>query len=401
MNSAGEGTRPVAQDRDGQGGFYWQVYKTIENLQAAERLHDYQDLTDEIVHILKLWAKEWAGLSTWQSFLNKRSFQHEIEESMVALYHLNEWRRRTKCERVVAVDVCGGKGVFSMLLQYMASLYWNKDGAAKLDSIILLEKSTEDQIDWDHLRAAPPGENIKLVPVDLWSDCNLHGYDVLVDRFQSIPHSLALTGIHLCKWLSPAMLGLVNMLGPQCQYFCLAPCCMPRVVTSKTMSASERCIPVHQFETPSQRTDRRLQLQQRASANRKGLVAGECFLCHSSDHWLRHCPLFPSDAVSQSNLLQQAAAQTPCWNCGKVGHYKTECPNEKPATCEPPVVELNVCSVLEESDPLPKYCELLLTTVQGPTENFQVIETGLSNESKHQKGNSNSLRKAVYIVACR
>jgi hypothetical protein len=401
MNSTGEGTSHVQQVQEERSGSYWQVWKTIEKLQVAERLHNYQNLTDVIVHILTLWANEWSGISSWQSFLNKRSFQHEVEESMVALYHFNEWRIKTKCERVVAIDVCGGKGVFSMLLQYMASLYWNEDGAAKLDSIILLEKSTEKQIDWNHLRADSPGKSIQLVQVDLWSDCNIHHYDLLLDRFQSIPHSLALTGIHLCKWLSPAMLGLVNMLGPQCQYFCLAPCCMPRVVTSKTLSASQRCVPVYQFETPSQRAERRLQLQERATADRRGLVVGDCFLCHSPDHWLRQCPLFPADADKRSSLLQEAARQAPCWNCGKSGHAKTDCPNEKPASCEPPIVELNVCNVLEESDPMPRYCELLLTTVQGPTEKVQVIETGLSNESKHQEGNWNSQRKAVYIVACR
>jgi hypothetical protein len=64
-------------------------------------------------------------------------------------------------------------------------------------------------------------------------------------------------------------------------------------------------------------------------------------------------------------LLQEAARQAPSWNCGKCGLTKTDCPNEKPATCEPPIVELNVCNLLDESNPMPRYCELLLTTVQG------------------------------------
>lgn len=385
-------------------GSHWHVWKAISNLQAADRRHDYQGLTDEIIRILQLWASEWAGLPAWQSLLNKKSLQHEIEESMVALYHLQEWRKKRKLERFVAVDVCGGKGIFSMLLQYMASLYWNQDGASQLDSIILLEKSTEEQIDWAHLRAPIAGKKKtihELVTVHLWSDCNLHDYDNLVNRFRDIPYPLAMTGIHLCKGLSPAMLSLVNLLGSHCQYFCLAPCCMPRVVTSKNLEGPKRCLQVYQYESHVQRDNRLLQQRQRTAAKRKGLVHGECFLCHSTDHWVRHCPLFPSDPDEQSRLLQEAAVKTPCWNCGKAGHFKSDCPNKKAGVSEPPVAELNVSTVLAELNPLPLYCQLLLTTVQGPTDKTLVIETGLSNESKHQQGNWNSFRKAVYIVASR
>lgn len=381
-------------------GSHWHVWKTIQNLQAAERLHDYQSLTIDIVPILRLWAEAWTGIPSWQSFLNKKSFQHEIEESMVALFHLNEWRRKSGCKRFVAVDVCGGKGVFSMLLKYMAGIHWNHDGAATLDHIILLEKSTEEQIGWNHLRAQP-GNDIQLVTVDLWSDCNLHAHDSLLDRFHALSLPLALTGIHLCKGLSPAMLSLVNLLGEQCQYFCLAPCCMPRVVTSKGIYVSQRRLQVFQYESQFQREGRRLQLKQRAAARRKGLEAVNCIICESAEHWVGHCPLFPSAPAEQTCLLQEAASQIPCWNCGKVGHFKSDCPNEKAATCDPPVTELNVCAVIKESDPLPLYCRLLLTAVQGPIESTQVVVTGLSNETKHQTGNWNSLRKAVYIVACR
>jgi len=376
----------------------WQIYKTIDNLQKSPKTFKYQSLTPQVVNILNLWAKTWAGQSSWQSFLNKRSFQHEIEESMVALYYLDQWRRQTKCKRFVAVDVCGGKGVFTMLLQYMASLYWVEDQKlATLDHVILLEKETCDKIDWRHLKADPPENNLKLVSVQLWQDTNLHHWDALIDRFQELSLPLAFTGIHLCKMLSPALIGLVNLLGDQSQYLCLAPCCMPRVVTSKRLNTSQRNIHMFTYESREERQERRIQQKRRESARRKNRSMGHCILCESDSHWLRQCPELPANTNEQSRLLQAAAAAMPCWNCGRQGHVKSNCSNEKAKPREPPVVTINVSSVLESSYPLHNYCELMSSTLHGMS--VQVVETGLESDAKHQYGNWNSARKSLFIIA--
>jgi hypothetical protein len=112
-----------------------------------------------IVHFDALGEREFHRGFLLAIFLNKRSF-NSCRRIDGGLLNTEQRRRKTKCERV-AIDVC------SMYLcsTWPASL--NVKTAAKLDSIILLEKSTQKQIDWNHLRADPP--ELQLVPVDLWS----------------------------------------------------------------------------------------------------------------------------------------------------------------------------------------------------------------------------------------
>ena len=391
----------------GSGKRQWQIYRTIDQLTAADRKEEYQiALTDPVLHILNTWAR---NHNSWQqSVLNKRTFLHEVEESIVALYYLDRWRREAKALRFVAVDVCGGKGIFSLLLQYMAALYW-KDEAPCLDRIILLDKATSKQIDWAHLISKPPPELERmLVPVHLWEDCNLHDYDSLVDRFQkTVPQEmpLALTGIHLCKLLTPAMISLSNLLGGErCQYACLAPCCMPRAVRSKYMKDDHRGIPIFGFESASMREERLQRVLQKRLLRRKGHNNGTtCFLCQSPDHWLRQCPHFatlPRD--EQSRLLQEAAAATPCWKCGVVGHFKNDCQASKKLywgwQCEPPVARtIPGGAVLKSSNPLLTYCQLLSPSLEN--RKVEIVETHLNNGDKHQAENWNSGRKSLFIVA--
>jgi len=462
-------------------GSHWNVWKTIEHLKKQKSEGVLVELekdhlpshmtttTDRVVAILRLWAEAWAGRPEWQSFLNKRTFQHEVEESLVALCLLDAWRNKKKrqrtpsrsdpnVERFVAVDVCGGKGVFSMLLQYVAGLYWNREQEGPrmiLDRIVMLEKATASDINWDHIAGSDPLLKAKvettLPAIELWERCDLCNHDDVVKRLEGVVSTsfssasrrqcrpiLALTGIHLCRLLSPALIGIANhlMKSGRCGYLCVAPCCLPRIVRSKksngkkernqslsangdSFSSDERkIVRVLRFEKPEKRKERLCLLERYEAAKRKNRCKERCFLCHSQSHWLRDCPDCPADQQERSLLLKKAVANTPCWKCGLVGHFKAGCPSNSGSdngisstlsVPEPPFVEVDVARVLQSPDPFRSYCELLASVIELPSTNDgvgggqwqlpRVLETGLSNEAKHQPGNWNSRRKSVFIVA--
>ena len=472
----------------------WRVWKCIEDLldesgnndaengsnnekQRKNRMMEepYRSTTIQVASILQKWALKWAGEETWNAVLHKRKLQNEAEESIVALYYLHQWMSSSQDgKKFIAVDVCGGKGFFSMLLSYMASEFWyasstsdDKSGSTgthkglpwRLDKIVLLEKA---KIDWKYIHEANErvanSNNQHIPTIEIWSNTNLHEYDDLLTKFQALCSTddtsssnhrpLALTGIHLCKMLSPSLLNLANGLGKTiCPYLCVAPCCMPRMVTS-TSKDSCRTIPIHLFETNEERLGR-LDHNRRKLASRRGRT---CFLCHNKGHWVRKCPQMKDyTEAGQDEIVAKAAAITPCWNCGELGHLKPDCPTPQTRILkrEPPTVTMDVSEVLAATtDKYEKYCALLCRYIESSSEQTrvvtgsaanttnahnsaephngdigkdkgglgepqskkpknngaftaQVIETGLTASGMHQEGNWNSRRKSIFIVAAR
>lgn len=432
----------------------WHIWTAIECLEQSERRlpHQYA-LSDAVLMILKLWATTWAdpargspvtgthsdGVSedfSWiPSLLNKRTLFHEIEESMVALYYLDRWKRNTTVKHFVAVDVCGGKGIFSMLLAYYNALFWKNDGkSAKLERIILIEKSTSRNINWGHLKATPPSletsEDCHLVPIVIWENCNLHDFPALLDRFTSpelreLP--LALTGVHLCKMLSPSMISLANLLGcDRCPYICLAPCCMPRAVRSRNSTdhfregkhgdATTPIIQILSYEDPNSRQKRLHAIRMKQSKRKKHL--GACFLCQATDHWFLDCPTTRDQSASHLNNLDSkhaeeqrraAFALAPCWRCGDVGHFKADCPRyndssntigaecNRDLTLDPPIAKrVDVSNVLQSPYPLMEYCSLLVPAFENRS--IEIIDADLRNGDKHVASNWNSRRKSLFMV---
>jgi hypothetical protein len=261
-------------DNTSSGFNHWRIWKTIRNLQNQKLTNafpsnhrneesssdetcidqSYLQITDNIITILRFWGTSWlspvaaftAKCNTvdkfvsdsestrmspteWAHLLNKKSLQHEIEESMVAIHYLEQWRQKTPSldkknqtigvinktlsNSFVAVDVCGGKGIFSLLLQYYSILFWGNDEYPQLNSIILIEKVRREDINWKHLNnlSALPDivdlNSAKYPVIDIWDDCNLFSYDFLVEKFKNYKnqehlveyqYKYAFTGIHLC-----------------------------------------------------------------------------------------------------------------------------------------------------------------------------------------------------------
>ena len=194
-----------------------------------------------------------------------------------------------------------------------------------------------------------------LVPVEIWSGCDLLQYDDIVDRLlQSSAATastfnsnhtgydistgstsdttvngttLALVGIHLCNHLTPTLISIANMLGPiKCPFLLVAPCCLPRVVRSAARNADninannnnnhvdkDYTLHIYQYETPNQRLARVLRFRHRqeqlaSNRNKKGNIQQQssniscCLYCHDIGHNLRSCPMLPC-ATIQSQIV--------------------------------------------------------------------------------------------------
>ena len=388
----------------------WVIWKAIVQLEKNGLSSDLpiknetHALTHQVIAILKQWANQWAGRPEWQSFLNKSSLLHEIEETIIVLHSLLKWmnNKSNSDKTITIVDVCSGKGVFSMVASYL----FVHD--LRVSKIVMLDKAI---INWNHITAVNETAAEEQRPViESWNGCNLHQVDTVVDRLEALKTPLCLVGIHLCKLLTPTCIGIVNTLGASiCPFLCLAPCCLPSVVTkvlkktkgdNSSKSTCNHVIEIYQNETKQERTTRTQAKQRRQDAvQRRPTIA--CFLCQSMSHPIHRCPSLPVDEKKKKVVFVQASKLVPCWKCGEVGHFKIDCtstqPSLKPTLIKRPIVCMDVANVAESSKPFDTYCELLTATLQ--RKNVQLIETGLITDRQHQEENYNGGRKSIYIVA--
>jgi len=299
----------------------------------------------------------------------------------------------------------------------------------------MLDKQKD--INWNHIIASNESAQGDGRPmIKTWGGCNLHEIDNMVEKLDGNNGPLALVGIHLCKQLSPSCAGVVNSLGPEkCPFLCLAPCCLPRVVRNLSKSNNNgmlpkrnkmqgalstknlaketyQTVPVRKFESAEERQSRIDANKRREGAKKRTFADVPCYLC-SEIHSIHRCNLLPADENERMDIFQKAAALNPCWKCGKIGHFRKDCPStqqaSKPRLALPPTVELDVASVLkpggkrnESKGPFESYCQLLSTAVE--RDNIDVYDVGLVNNSAQHNNaanadNWNRDRKSIYIVA--
>ena len=254
----------------------------------------YDNMIKEVIQILTQWGVTWAGQDGWATLLDKTTLYHEVEESIIALHFLVEWlQQRNEQTAITLVDVCCGKGILSMLATY---LFRDKTDA-HVSNIIMLDK--QEDINWNHIKAANEHAKEERRPtITSWGGCNLHEIDTIVDKLETdTTEPLAIIGIHLCKQLSPACVGVVNALGKKkCPYVCLAPCCLPRMVRNlskapnnsgmipnrgraKQKNMSSFTIPVRVYESVEERQARKESNKRREMAKKRTFKDVPCYLC--------------------------------------------------------------------------------------------------------------------------
>lgn len=420
-----------------RGSSHWKIWNVINELETnglssnsrskESQVGDKVKVTHDVVQILRHWADLWAGQSDWQSLLNKKSLLHEVEESIIALQFLVDWLeircRQNQNTPVTLVDVCCGKGILSMLASYL----FRGKALTHVSSIIMLDK--QQDINWNHIvESNSLAESETRPTISTWGGCNLHDIDTIVERFEGYDRRgpLAFIGIHLCKQLSPSCIGLVNILGPaKCPFLCLAPCCLPRVVTTASKSRNKETaipkqsessadihltVPVRLYESETELQARKEANRRRDGAIKRTFADVPCFLC-ADIHPIHKCNLLPPDENERIDIFQKAAAQNPCWKCGQVGHFRGNCPSigepSRPRLALPPTIDLDVkgsklCNADDGGGIFESYCRLLGTAVQHADVN--VLHVGLVNNSAHHDNaanhdNWNRDRKSIFIVS--
>jgi len=361
----------------------WHVWKAADRLErlGLSLSSDHNELPEavtskkiikQVILILRQWGGEWAGRNEWKGILNKSTLLHEVEESIVTLGFLMEFINslnysEARPEPLTIIDVCSGKGIFSMLASY---IFRNN---SRVIRIIMLDQA---DIKWNHVDIVNENSAEEKRPIIETWQCNLHEVDEVVSKLESIKSPIAMVGIHLCKTLSPSCIGIVNsMRTSKCPFFVLAPCCLPRAVLNPKVG-KKSVIEVRQFETEAQKETRILAKKRRdAAVSRRSR---------------------PLAMVGQQDMAPS------CWKCGMVGHLKPDCPSSqtssRPQLIKPPFIQMDVSNVLDSEKPFDTYCTLLSTSIE--RKNVSIINTGLVNDkARHQKGNWNFGRKSIYIVS--
>jgi hypothetical protein len=243
----------------------WHVNRALEALphtlllDTAAGRNEYGSLVAEVATVIRSWSTRWSGRPEWQSFLNRKSFLHEVEEAIVPLRavirHFEQQADDAADDAapplVDVVDLCCGKGFFGMLLSYLAATHPLL--RKRIGSIVLVEKNLK--VRWEHVHAANADHaaaaadsgsdrNVMLaaLPIVVWRGANIHedAFEIRLHHLCNPPvpslansRRLLLVGIHLCRRLSSRFVELTNSLGSELvTKAVLAPCCLPAIAKS-------------------------------------------------------------------------------------------------------------------------------------------------------------------------
>ena len=323
----------------------------IPLLSTAEGRGRYGELVRELQRVLRSWDRRRHLLGT---FLNRKTFLHEVEEVIVPLSALIEHARRRDAApaprpALVVFDLCCGKGFFGMLLSYVAGSSREPFCTLRrhVRRVYLLEKRCD--VRWEHIDAANAdierrrggggaqmaAEEQAAIPLSLWKGCNIHdvaleqrilscvrgaeakedggdggdgggsgddgagaGGPGASDKSVAVSRALVLVGIHLCRRLSSRFVELCNLMqaaapAPGVSLAVLAPCCLPG------------------FNGPVRVRTRFGPIAAAAAAPRARGAEAEA-----------------GAAADEEACVEaaRAARWAACWRCGETGHAKRDCP---------------------------------------------------------------------------
>ena len=127
-------------------------------------------------------------------------------------------------KKITLVDVCCGKGICSLLASYLFKNDTRISKILMMDKPNFTEKHNKGPADWAYIETINANAYTENRPKIETHQENLFESDKVMEllpcKDEQEEDVIALIGIHLCKNLSPAFIGLVNALGQDRVPFC-------------------------------------------------------------------------------------------------------------------------------------------------------------------------------------
>lgn len=330
-------------------------------LRSPESRLKYEKLVSDILVVLRHWSDRWTGQAEWQSFLNRKSFCHEVEEAVVPIYEviaLVEARHSRDSATAVespavldVVDLCCGKGFFAMILSYLAPQYPLLEKYIR--RIVIVEKNTD--IKWNHIdacntdvreaeaiataaaAATGPVEDrserlavLARLHIEVWPDTNVHS-----EEFER-----KLLGVDFFSHQAPLLGASAPPLPMPPSTVAAAVATAPAIPDASGHKPAEVGLVLVGIHLCRRLSSRFVELAnmchcRESRAVTVGAVLAPCCLPRfSGSVFVQKRPVITADGAvlcgpagggKAAAAAAVAAAKKLCWRCGLEGHPRSEC----------------------------------------------------------------------------
>ena len=158
------------------------LHSVIEDLQSSEisRQSCYCHVIPGVISALEEWGQLATNNPMLKTLLGMKNLMREIEESIEPLAFISNLLSGND-QDIQIVDLCSGKGVFSMLARHTA---FKIAGMQKVRKIIMIDKQTKGRINLSHLE-----ENTQSnLPSIEFHDIDIHSKQFMEVRPLLLPH---------------------------------------------------------------------------------------------------------------------------------------------------------------------------------------------------------------------
>lgn len=378
MQTSSESVPAPPESRPGHVN--WHINRAIRVLETSPLLTgEYGALVSDIIGILRRWSDAWAGRPEWSHFVNCKGFLHEVEEALVPLHALGQHCLALdgaghSRSAVTVVDLCCGKGMFSMLLSALADV--RPSLTRHVRRIIMVEKQAT--IRWGHTEHVNSVVGIIgsgfAIPLLLWNNSNIFSDDFSsslrlflreADSGEAAPvkASAVLVGIHLCRRLSSRFVELANTLEEgRVTAAVLAPCCLPRLGGGGALCSV--CIPasaIADSDMPHPPTEKE-------RSEKLDIIYKTCWKCGDMGHSRGAC-------TSDSEDLQLTIKKL--WK--KLEAADEHATDRTTMACE----ELNLNDLSQLSNPFKGWCDFLFNSLRTNSGQKKLLDINLDVPTGH------------------
>jgi hypothetical protein len=151
------------------------VNSTIQRLEISPFANDenYVNTIVQVITALRQWESEGQHQAMFRTLLGMKNLLREVEESIEPLTFLSKFLSDID-QDITIVDICSGKGVFSMLARQIAPCF---SAEMKIKQIIMIDKQTKGKINLSHLHGL---DDTCLPPIEF------HDFDIHSTEFMKV-----------------------------------------------------------------------------------------------------------------------------------------------------------------------------------------------------------------------